>query len=418
MSVRVAVIGAGASGLFAAAQLLRLGASVDIYERNDRVGKKLSITGKGRCNITNKCTPAQVFENVVTNPKFLFSAINSFTPDNTIEYFESIGVATKVERGRRVFPQSDRAADVVNALEHDVKSRGGNIILNTRVSAVRQEKNGVEVFFDGGSAEYDCAVVATGGESYKGTGSTGDGYAFAKTLGNKINTPRAALVPIYLKDDVSPLAGLSLRNVTVTVSSPGKRDISMFGEMLFMHRGISGPTVLSLSSLCADRTDGRGKFSSAKVFIDLKPALDNEKLDKRIVRDLSDGNTKAVKNVLPALMPKSLIPFMLAQADISQDRRACDITSAERESLVRAVKGLSFTPDCLGGVNEGIITAGGVDVKQINPRDCSDKLAENVYFIGEVLDVDALTGGYNLQIAFSTAYICAKGIAGKYNLSE
>lgn len=418
MAVKVAVIGAGAAGLFAAAQLLRRGISVDIYERNDRVGKKLSITGKGRCNLTNKCTPAQVFENVVTNPKFLFSAINSFTPDDTIEYFESLGVPTKEERGRRVFPQSDKAADVVKALEKDVTSRGGKICLNMRVLAVNRLGAKAEVIYEGGSERYDCVVVATGGASYKGTGSTGDGYSFAKALGNKIITPRAALVPIYLKEDVTSLAGLSLKNVTATISSPGRADISMFGEMLFMHRGVSGPIILSLSSLCAGRVNERGEFSSASLLIDLKPALDEEKLDRRIVRDLSEGHTKAIKNVLPALMPKSLIPFVLKQAGISPERRACDVTARERESLVAAVKRLNFTPLRLGGIDEGIITSGGVDVKQIDPRDCKDKLADNIYFIGEVLDVDALTGGYNLQIAFSTAYICARGIAERYNSAQ
>lgn len=417
MSINVAIVGAGASGLFAAAQLLRRGVRVDIYERNDRVGKKLSITGKGRCNLTNKCTPAQVMENVVTNPKFLYSAINSFTPDDVIEYFESIGVPVKVERGRRVFPVSDRANDVVSALQRDVTAHGGNIRLNTRVSSITPVDGGIELAFEGGKAVYDRVIVATGGTSYKGTGSTGDGYAFAQALGNKIITPRAALVPIYLKEDISKLAGLSLKNVSVTISSPGKQDISLFGEMLFMHRGISGPIVLSLSSLCAGRVNERGEFSGSSVFIDLKPALDVEKLDKRVLRDLQEGHTKAVKNVLPALMPKSLIPFVLSQARIAQDKRACDITSEERQRLVCTVKGLKFTPSHLGGIDEGIITSGGVDVKQIDPRDCSDKLSRGIYFIGEVLDVDALTGGYNLQIAFSTAYICAKSIAENHNFA-
>lgn len=415
MSINVAIVGAGASGLFAAAQLLRRGVRVDIYERNDRVGKKLSITGKGRCNLTNKCTPAQVMENIVTNPKFLYSAINSFTPDDVIEYFESIGVPVKVERGRRVFPVSDRANDVVSALQRDVTAHGGNIRLNMRVSSITPVDGGIELAFEGGKAVYDRVIVATGGTSYKGTGSTGDGYAFAQALGNKIITPRAALVPIYLKEDISKLAGLSLKNVSVTISSPGKQDISLFGEMLFMHRGISGPIVLSLSSLCAGRVNERGEFSGSSVFIDLKPALDVEKLDKRVLRDLQEGHTKAVKNVLPALMPKSLIPFVLSQARIAQDKRACDITSEERQRLVCTVKGLKFTPSHLGGIDEGIITSGGVDVKQIDPRDCSDKLSRGIYFIGEVLDVDALTGGYNLQIAFSTAYICAKSIAENHN---
>lgn len=417
MSINVAIVGAGASGLFAAAQLLRRGVRVDIYERNDRVGKKLSITGKGRCNLTNKCTPAQVMENVVTNPKFLYSAINSFTPDDVIEYFESIGVPVKVERGRRVFPVSDRANDVVSALQRDVTAHGGNIRLNTRVSSITPVDGGIEIAFEGGKAVYDRVIVATGGTSYKGTGSTGDGYAFAQALGNKIITPRAALVPIYLKEDISKLAGLSLKNVSVTISSPGKQDISLFGEMLFMHRGISGPIVLSLSSLCAGRVNERGEFSGSSVFIDLKPALDVEKLDKRVLRDLQEGHTKAVKNVLPALMPKSLIPFVLSQARIAQDKRACDITSGERQRLVCTVKGLKFTPSHLGGIDEGIITSGGVDVKQIDPRDCSDKLSRGIYFIGEVLDVDALTGGYNLQIAFATAYICAKSIAENHNFA-
>lgn len=417
MSINVAIVGAGASGLFAAAQLLRRGVRVDIYERNDRVGKKLSITGKGRCNLTNKCTPAQVMENVVTNPKFLYSAINSFTPDDVIEYFESVGVPVKVERGRRVFPVSDRASDVVHALERDVTSHGGNIKLNTRVLSITPVDGGIELAFEGGKAVYDRVIVATGGASYKGTGSTGDGYAFAQALGNKIITPRAALVPIYLKEDISKLAGLSLKNVSVTISSPGKQDISLFGEMLFMHRGISGPIVLSLSSLCAGRVNERGEFSGSSVFIDLKPALDVEKLDKRVLRDLQEGHTKAVKNVLPALMPKSLIPFVLSQARIAQDKRACDITSEERQRLVCTVKGLKFMPSHLGGIDEGIITSGGVDVKQIDPRDCSDKLSRGIYFIGEVLDVDALTGGYNLQIAFSTAYICAKSIAENHNFA-
>ena len=414
MTLKVAIIGAGASGLFAAAMLAKAGANIDVYERNDRAGKKLSITGKGRCNITNMCTPAQVFENVVSNPKFLFSAINSFTPQDTIDYFESLGVPVKVERGRRVFPASDRAQDVVSALVHDAKSSGANIITNTRITAITPAEKGYEVCFNGGSVRYDCVIVATGGASYPATGSTGDGYSFAAALGNKIVTPRAALVPIYLKEDISSLAGLSLKNVTVAISVPGHTEESLFGEMLFMHRGISGPVVLSLSSLCGKMADDNGRFSKACVKIDLKPALDEEKLDKRIIRDLTDGHTKAVKNVLPALMPKSLIPYVLSAAGISADTRACDINSSMRSSLVRAVKNLTFTPVRMGSIDEGIITSGGVDVKEINPSDCMDKKAEGVYFIGEVLDVDALTGGYNLQIAFSTAYICARGIIHKY----
>ena len=415
-TVKIAVIGAGASGLLAASMLAKAGAEVTLFERNDRVGKKLSITGKGRCNLTNNCTPAQVLENVVTNQKFLFSAINSFTPSDTMEYFESLGVPLKTERGRRVFPQSDKASDVVKALEKDALSSGVTIVLNSRVTAIRKVGEEILVTACGNEEKFDCAVVATGGASCKGTGSSGDGYDLARSLGNKICTIRAALVPIYVKEGISSLAGLSLKNVSFSLRR-AQKSISLFGEMLFMHKGVSGPVVLSLSSLSEKFVDGKGEFlPGSALYIDLKPALDEEKLDKRILRDLSEGHTKALKNILPALMPKSLIAFVLAQAGISSSRRACDLTAPERERLVLAVKGLKFTPERLGSVDEGIITCGGVDVKEIDPRDFSDKKAAGVYFIGEVLDVDALTGGYNLQIAFSTAAACARGIARKYNL--
>lgn len=415
-TVKIAVIGAGASGLLAASMLAKTGAEVKLFERNDSVGKKLSITGKGRCNLTNNCTPAQVLENVVSNQKFLFSAINSFTPSDTMEHFESLGVPLKTERGRRVFPQSDKASDVVKALEKDALSSGVKIVLNSRVTAIRKVGEEILVTACGKEEKFDCAVVATGGASYKGTGSSGDGYDLARSLGNKICTIRAALVPIYVKEDISSLAGLSLKNVSLSLRR-AQKSISLFGEMLFMHKGVSGPVVLSLSSLSEKFVDGKGEFlPGSALYIDLKPALDEEKLDKRILRDLSEGHTKALKNILPALMPKSLIAFVLAQAGISPSKRACDLTAPERERLVLAVKGLKFTPERLGSVDEGIITCGGVDVKEIDPRDFSDKKSAGVYFIGEVLDVDALTGGYNLQIAFSTAAACARGIARKYNL--
>lgn len=414
--MRAAVIGAGAAGLTVAAELAGAGAYVDLYERNDRAGKKLCITGKGRCNLTNNCTPAQVLENVVSNPKFLYSAINSFTPQDTMAYFRALGVPLKEERGRRVFPVSDRAADIAQALLAHARAKGVNIIYSTRVTGVNAGADGCEVIAGGVCEKYDVAVIATGGASYKATGSSGDGYAFARALGNNIITPRAALVPIYLREDVSSLAGLSLRNVTVSLRAPGKKTQSLFGEMLFMHKGVSGPVILSLSDLCRDMTNDGSFVQGSVLEIDLKPALDREKLDKRLIRELLAGHTKQMKNIMPALVPGSLISFVLAGAGIAQDMRACDITAAQRSALVGALKGLAFTPVKTGSIEEGIVTAGGVDVKEIDPRDFSDKKAGRVYFIGEVLDVDALTGGYNLQIAFSTAMACARGIIKKYSL--
>lgn len=406
------MIGAGAAGLLCAGGLAEAGHEVVLIEKNDRVGRKLFITGKGRCNLTNACDARTFLENVVTNPKFLNSAIYGFTPSDCMQFFESLGVKLKVERGDRVFPASDKSNDIVKALERYVLNNGVQLQLNEKAEEIVAE-NAVVKAVKTDKSEYLCdvAVIATGGITYPVTGSTGDGYLMAQKLGHKVVAPVAALVPLIAKG-VEGLQGLSLKNVSATIDAGSKKTQSHFGEMLFTHTGVSGPIILTLSSelgkICGkSSTLPKGSYLS----VDLKPALDLQTLDARIQREISAAPKATVKTVLYTMMPKSLAPKVLENCGIEEDTKACAITKKQREILAATVKDLRFPLTGKEKSDIGIITQGGVDVAQINPKDMQSKIISGLYFIGEVSDVDAYTGGFNLQIAFSTAKAVVRALS-------
>ncbi len=394
--MKTAVVGAGPAGLIAAATAAA-GSDVTLFERNEKPGKKLYITGKGRCNVTNLCSPREFLEKVVRNPKFLYSAIYTFTPEDTVNLIETNGVKTKTERGNRVFPASDKASDVTKALVSNAMKAGVRFVYENVVSLSRKDglfrliTSGAEYFFD-------KVILACGGVSYPSTGSNGDGFKLAESMGHTVTKLYPALVPVNFCEDVKSLQGLSLKNVKVTVSD-GRKSESLFGEMLFTSRGASGPVVLSLSSLI-NRLDVKHVTFS----IDLKPALDYEKLDKRVVSDFTKFKNKQFKNSLDEMLPKSLIPYIIDVSGINPDKPVNSVTKQEREKLVNLLKNLSFTVDSLGSIAEGIVTSGGVSVDEVNPKTMESKLVKGLYFAGEMLDVDALTGGFNIQIALSTGF--------------
>ena len=409
--MKVIVVGGGASGMMCAVLLAQRGAEVTLIEKNEKLGKKLFITGKGRCNLTNNCELQDFFANIVTNSKFMTSALYGFSPKDTIDFFENNGVKLKTERGNRVFPQSDKSSDIIKCLERALREYGVEVKLNTTVKSICVEDGvayGVKINADE-KILADKIVIATGGVSYQSTGSTGDGYKWAKALGHNVIEPRPALVPILLKEQCG-LQGLSLKNVTASVVRDGKILFSQFGEMLFTHNGASGPIILSLSSLI-NKHYRAGKFDGKyNLCIDLKPALSIETLQNRLIREFSQRSNVELKNILPALMPKSLVDVVIGQSGLNPRQAANGITKEQREKLAYAIKNLTFSIVGLENINAGIITSGGVDCKQINPKDMMSKLINNLYFIGEVLDVDALTGGFNLQIAFSSAHQMSKNI--------
>lgn len=394
--MKTAVVGAGPAGLIAAATAAT-DSDVTLFERNEKPGKKLYITGKGRCNVTNLCSPREFLEKVVRNPKFLYSAIYSFTPEDTVNLIETNGVKTKTERGNRVFPASDKASDVTKALVSNAMKAGVRFVYENVVSLFRKDglfrlvTSGAEYFFD-------KVILACGGVSYPSTGSNGDGFKLAESMGHTVTKLYPALVPVNFCEDVKSLQGLSLKNVKVTVSD-GRKSESLFGEMLFTSRGASGPVVLSLSSLI-NRLDVKHVTFS----IDLKPALDYDKLDKRVVSDFTKFKNKQFKNSLDEMLPKSLIPYIIDVSGINPDKPVNSVTKQEREILVNLLKNLSFTVDSLGSIAEGIVTSGGVSVDEVNPKTMESKLVKGLYFAGEMLDVDALTGGFNIQIALSTGF--------------
>ena len=395
--MRIAVVGAGASGLMAASTAAQT-SDVVLYEKNEKVGKKIYITGKGRCNVTNACSPSEFLDNVVNGKKFLFGAINAFPPQKTVEFLEENGVKTKVERGNRVFPQSDKSSDVIKALKRAADAYGVRYSFE-QVLKIRPDDEGYTVVTDRSAEKFDKVIIACGGVSYPATGSTGDGYKFAQSLGHTVVSPRAALVPIILKDDVSSLQGLSLKNVAATVTVCGKT-FSRFGEMLFTDKGVSGPIILSLASLI-----NRYELNGARLSIDLKPALNAKTLDDRVLSDFAKYKNKLYKNALSDLLPFKLIDYFVRYSGVDAEKPINSITKAERSKIVEGLKNLTFTVQKLDKIESGIITAGGVDLKEINPKTMESKLAPGVYFVGETLDVDALTGGFNLQIAFATGYV-------------
>ena len=395
--------------MMAAITAARRGFKVTLVEKNEKLGKKLFITGKGRCNITNAGDSEDLFKSIVTNRKFMFSSFNGFSNYDTLGFFDELGLHIKIERGNRVFPESDHSSDVIGALNRELKRLSVDVRLNTEVKDIivnGGKATGVVVKCSGkeSTIQADNVIVATGGNSYQSTGSTGDGYSFARKLGHSVTPIVPALVPFNVAEDwESDLQGLSLKNVSIVVLD-GKQEIySDFGEMLFTHFGVSGPLILSASSFAARRI----KEHPLKLVIDLKPALSQEQLDERILRDFDEEKNKAFKNSLDKLLPKKMIPVIVRLSDIDGNKKVNEITKQERQRLVSLIKGLELTLTGLRGFNEAIITQGGINVREINPTTMESKLVKNLYFAREVLDVDALTGGFNLQVAWSTGYAAA-----------
>lgn len=401
---KVIVIGGGPAGMMAAYAASCQGHAVTVLEQNEKLGKKLFITGKGRCNITNAGDMDNLFANVMSNRKFLYSAFYTFDNEQVLSFFENQGLRTKVERGNRVFPLSDHSSDVIAALSRALKSQNVDIRLHTKVQSllIRDEAACGVVLSDGKTVEADDVIVATGGISYPSTGSTGDGYRMAEESGHALVECTPSLVPFETKEDwVKDLQGLSLRNVTVSIYHGKKKLYEDFGEMLFTHFGVSGPLVLSASGMIKP-----AQFKQELcMYIDLKPALDVEQLDKRILREFDVAMNKQLKNVIGSLMPAKMIPVVIWLSGIDPDKKVNEVSREERQHLVQLLKRLPLTINGLRGWNEAIITKGGVSVKDINPSTMESKKVSHLFFCGEVLDLDALTGGYNLQIAWSTGYL-------------
>ena len=402
---KILVVGGGAAGMMAAVFAARNGNEVIIYEKNEKLGKKLYITGKGRCNITNASEMETLFQSVTSNSKFLYSAFYGFTNFDAIDFFEGIGCKTKIERGNRVFPVSDKSSDVIIAMTRELQRLGVQIEYRTEVEevvALDGQFEGIRIKGKKGLMKGDKVIIATGGLSYQTTGSTGDGYKFAKSLGHSVTELSPSLVPFNIKEEyVKELQGLSLKNIQVRVYAGKKEIFNDFGEMLFTHYGVSGPVILSSSAYVIPHI---GK-KDLKLTIDLKPALSREQLDARVLRDFTEYLNKQYKNSLDQLLPRKMISAIISLSGIDPDKKVNAITKEERLRLVDTIKNMELTIAGIRDYNEAIITKGGVKVKEINPATMESKLVKNVYFIGEVLDLDALTGGFNLQIAWSTAYL-------------
>ena len=406
---RVIVIGGGPAGMFASYFAAKSGHQVFLLEKNEKLGKKLYITGKGRCNITNAADMEELFEAVVSNRKFLYSAFYSFDNQSVMDFFHEYGLETKIERGNRVFPVSDHSSDVIKTLEKALKEVGVSILLNTKVKELLICEKAVQgvALCDGTKMMADNVVVATGGFSYQSTGSDGDGYRFAENSGHRLIPRTPSLVPFNIKENwVKELQGLSLKNVAIEITDGKKTVYSDFGEMLFTHFGVSGPMILSASASIKPEL-----FQKKLVLhLDLKPALDMEQLDKRLLRDFEENKNRQYKNSLNKLLPATLIPVFLENSGVDPEKRVNEITKEERLSIMLTLKNMTMTIEGLRGFNEAIITKGGVSVKDINPSTMESKLISKLYFCGEVLDLDAYTGGFNLQIAWSTGYLAGISI--------
>ncbi len=405
----VIVIGGGAAGMMAAVSAARSGADVILFEKNDRLGKKLRITGKGRCNVTNDCDKNEFLSNVASNSKFLFASISRFSTADTKEFFEDCGVPLKTERGKRVFPVSDKAQDIVMALENACVEAGVRILYKRVDSLIIEDGAILGVVADGESYGAKSVIVCTGGASYPRTGSTGDGYRFARKAGHKIVDIKPSLVPLVASGKLcAHLQGVSLKNIGFKVrdNQSGKIVYDDFGEMMFTHFGITGPVVLSASAHLSDIE--RGKYTA---LIDMKPALDAKTLDTRILTDFSECINKDFINSLDALLPQKMIPIMVGLSGIDARKKVNSITKEERERLVSLIKCIEIPVEEFRPINEAIITKGGVSVSEVSPKTMESKIAKGLYFAGEVLDLDAYTGGFNLQIAFSTATLAGENAA-------
>lgn len=411
---KVLIIGGGAAGMMAGVFAARNHHEVHILEKNEKLGKKVFITGKGRCNVANACDTEELFPAVMSNPKFLYSGFYSFGPQDVMNFFEEAGVPLKVERGNRVFPQSDHSSDIIRALERELKKAGAKVHLHTTVKEIvkkpEAEKVTGVILEDDTFMEGDAVIVATGGFSYQSTGSTGDGYRFASELGLKVTDISPSLVPLKTKEDYIPkLQGLSLKNTGLTIKNGKKVLYEDFGEMMFTHFGVTGPMILSASAHIGAKL-AKAENGELCAYLDLKPALTKEQLDARILREFEAGQNKQFKNVIGVLFPSSLTPVMLELGGIPAEKKIHDISREERQHFVDLVKAFPFTITGMGEFKEAIITKGGVSVKEINPGTMESKKISGLYFAGEVLDLDAVTGGYNLQIAWSTAYLAAQAI--------
>jgi len=406
MEKNIGVIGAGPSGILAAATAASRGYKVTLFDKNEKIGKKLFITGKGRCNITNASPIEDFFDNIMSNRNFMYSSFYSFTNEDIISLMEKYKVETKVERGNRVFPRSNKSSDVIKAFEKHLRDEKVKIKLNTEVIEIKKEDGLFYLKTSDGIFAYEKIIVATGGKSYPKTGSTGDGYTFAEKFGHKITEILPSLVPVEIKEEnFKELQGLSLKNVEISAYSKGKEIYKEFGEMVFTHYGISGPIVLSMSTFLFPYLGGK-----IEIKIDLKPALDRNTLDKRLLRDFEKYSNKDVKNALDDLLPAKLREFILNLSKIDLNKKVHQITKEERENLLGNLKDMTMTFKDFRPVSEAIITSGGVDVREIDPSTMESKKVKGLYFAGEVIDVDGLTGGYNLQIAYSTGYLAGSNI--------
>lgn len=401
---KVLIAGGGAAGMMAAIFAAGNGREVHIYEKNEKLGKKLFITGKGRCNVTNAGDMDTLFASVISNPKFLYSGFYSFTNEQVMEFFEELGVRLKIERGNRVFPVSDHSSDIISAMSQEMDRLGVKIHLHEEVASLLIGQGAFQGFLmkNGQKVKGDSGIIATGGISYPSTGSTGDGYRFANACGHRVTELYPSLVPMEVKEwYAKELQGLSLRNVTATIFDGKKKLYEEFGEMLFTHYGVSGPVIISASSVVGKKLEEK----ELTLKIDLKPALTEEQLDQRVLRDFEENKNKQFKNSVDKLFPTKLKPIMIELSGISPEKKVNEISREERQRFVKLIKDFEMTLTGLRGYNEAIITKGGVSVKDIDPGTMESKKVQGLYFAGEVLDLDALTGGFNLQIAWSTGYL-------------
>ena len=401
----VVVIGGGAAGMMAAIYASYNGAKVAIIEHNEKLGKKLYITGKGKCNLTNNSSVETHLNNIVTNSKFMFSALNNFSAQDTIEFFENNGLKTRTERGNRVFPESDKSSDVIKTLVNCINNNNVKVTLNTEIERVYRDKDTFNILCKSGIIyTCKCLIIATGGLSYSGTGATGMGYELAKQFGHNVVEPKPALCSIVVKEDISNLNGLSLRNVELSTKI-GNKNHNQFGDLLFTYNSLTGPIALTLSSLI-----NKFNLHGVKLYIDFKPALTETHLEEKFKREFVVNAKKDLKNYLHSLLPAKIIDYFMQKIKLP-NKKLADINKEERNSLILGLKKFDFSIKSLDNINVGIVTSGGVDVKEIEPKTCQSKLVKNLFFAGEVLDVDALTGGFNLQVAWSTGVLAGTNAA-------